>query len=243
MGKGLGDSIRSEYLDAMGISQWNLREGAEDEPGHLEVTDNPREQGLETVDWAALQAQVSACTRCDLHKTRTQTVFGVGDQQADVLIIGEAPGADEDQQGEPFVGRAGQLLNEMLLAAGYQRSDVYIANVLKCRPPGNRNPRPEEMGCCQGWLRQQIEWIKPKLIIAVGGIAAHNLLQTEEAVGRLRGVTHCYGKQRIPLVVTYHPAYLLRSPLEKRKVWADLQFAQQLINSVAEDQATVSVLD
>jgi DNA polymerase len=213
----MDSGLRGEYLAAMGIQQWIARDAVDDSPV------GP--------DWAGLEAQVAACTQCSLHETRTQTVFGTGNRDADWLIIGEAPGADEDRQGEPFVGRAGQLLNEMLFAVGYRRPEVYIANILKCRPPANRNPRPEEMACCQPWLQQQIEWINPRLILAVGGIAAHNLLQTDEAVGRLRGIVHRYGKRQIPLVVTYHPAYLLRSPREKRKVWADLQFAQQVFYS------------
>jgi DNA polymerase len=143
------------------------------------------------------------------------------------LIIGEAPGRDEDREGEPFVGRAGKLLTEMLFAAGYQREDVYIANILKCRPPNNRDPSPEEVACCHAYLERQIDLIQPALILAVGRIAAHNLLHSDLQVGRLRGRVHRYGQRQIPLIVTYHPAYLLRSPLEKRKVWDDLQLAQE----------------
>ena len=186
-------------------------------------------------DWAGLERQVACCTRCDLHKTRTQTVFGAGNRQARWFVIGEAPGADEDRQGEPFVGRAGMLLTEMLYAAGYRREDVYIANILKCRPPENRNPRPEEVGACISYLQQQISLVQPEIILAVGGIAAHNLLETDAPVGRLRGKVHYYGDSRIPLVVTYHPAYLLRSPLEKRKVWDDLQFACQAHRQTGHD--------
>jgi DNA polymerase len=160
-----------------------------------------------------------------LHGTRTQTVFGVGDRRADWLVIGEAPGADEDQQGEPFVGRAGQLLNAMLFAIGLAREQVYIANILKCRPPGNRDPRPEEVVCCEPYLFRQIELIQPKIILAVGRIAAQNLLKTDTPIGKLRGQLHRFGAAGIPVVVTYHPAYLLRSPTEKRKAWDDLQFA------------------
>ena len=224
-------SICGEYLDAMGIRQWVTRDSiGQGKDGRVTLYDSHAERHT-TADWTGLEAQVAACTRCSLHETRTQTVFGTGNRNADWLIIGEAPGADEDRQGEPFVGRAGQLLNEMLFAAGYRRPEVYIANILKCRPPGNRNPRPEEVASCHDYLQRQIEWINPGLILAVGGIAAHNLLHTDEAVGRLRGVVHHYGEQQIPLVVTYHPAYLLRSPLEKRKVWADLQFARQVVQS------------
>jgi DNA polymerase len=160
-------------------------------------------------------------------------VFGVGNRNAEWLIIGEAPGADEDRQGEPFVGRAGQLLDEMLYAAGYSRDQVYIANILKCRPPGNRNPLPEEVASCQDYLWQQIRMIRPKIILAVGGIAANSLLKTDARVGDLRGKVHRLGEAKLPLVVTYHPAYLLRSPLEKRKVWDDLQFARKVYRDLA----------
>ena len=224
--------LNHHYLEAMGIQTWVARDAkpapADDAPGETE-----RPQAL--LDWAELEAQVAACTRCSLHESRTQTVFGSGNRQADWLIIGEAPGADEDRQGEPFVGRAGLLLNEMLLAAGYRREEVYIANILKCRPPNNRNPRPEEVASCLDYLQRQIELIQPRLILAVGGIAAHNLLHTDAPVGRLRGKLHHYGERQTPLVVTYHPAYLLRAPLEKRKVWADLQFARQIFRSQGED--------
>lgn len=188
-------------------------------------------QDVQHDDWQALQQRVKHCTACDLHHTRTQTVFGVGNQQADWLIVGEAPGADEDRQGEPFVGRAGQLLNNMLLAIGLRREQVYIANILKCRPPNNRDPRPEEVMQCEQYLRRQVELLQPKLILAVGRIAAQNLLKTDTPIGRLRGKLHYYGDgngddgRKTPLVITYHPAYLLRSPKEKRKAWQDLQFA------------------
>lgn len=181
-----------------------------------------------TLDWPVLEARVAGCTRCALHETRTRTVFGVGNRNADWLIIGEAPGADEDRAGEPFVGRAGQLLTEILAAGGNRRADVYITNILKCRPPNNRDPHADEVACCHDYLERQIALIQPQLILAVGRIAAQQLLHTETPVGRLRGTVHHYGPRAIPLVVTYHPAYLLRSPLEKRKVWADLQLAQRV---------------
>ena len=144
------------------------------------------------------------------------------------MIIGEAPGADEDRQGEPFVGRAGQLLTAMLEAIGCRREEVYITNILKCRPPGNRDPLPAEVASCHDYLERQITLVDPSLILVVGRVAAHNLLQTDLPIGRLRGQVHHYGKAGIPLVVTYHPAYLLRSPLEKRKSWDDLQLAQRV---------------
>jgi len=185
----------------------------------------PARPDVSGMDWEALQACVSECRLCELHESRTQTVFGVGDRRADWLIIGEAPGKDEDLQGEPFVGRAGQLLNAMLLAAGLKRGQVYIANILKCRPPNNRDPRPEEVACCEPYLARQIALIQPRIILAVGRIAAQNLLKTETPIGKLRGTVHRYAETGIPVVATYHPAYLLRSPLDKRKAWADLQLA------------------
>jgi uracil-DNA glycosylase family 4 len=224
----MNSDLRHEYLQAMGIQRWVARNSSAGSDTGIAVAGAGVEQ-LPTEmlpDWETLEAHVSACTRCALHESRTQTVFGVGDRNADWMIIGEAPGADEDKQGEPFVGRAGQLLNEMLFAAGYRRSEVYIANILKCRPPANRDPSADEVECCQPYLQQQVALIQPKLILAVGRIAAHNMLHTTTQVGRLRGTVHHYGEQEIPLVVTYHPAYLLRSPLEKRKVWEDLRFAQ-----------------
>ncbi len=174
-----------------------------------------------------LRRTVSACTRCALHRKRTQTVFGVGDPHAEWLVIGEAPGAEEDRRGEPFVGRAGQLLNAMLTAIGLRREAVYIANILKCRPPENRDPRPEEVAECEPYLMRQIALVAPKLILAVGRIAGQNLLKTTTPIGKLRGRVFEYGEKRIPLVVTYHPAYLLRSPREKQKAWQDLLLARR----------------
>ena len=176
--------------------------------------------------WTQLQAEVAGCKQCDLHRGRTQTVFGVGNRHADWLIIGEAPGAEEDRQGEPFVGRAGKLLNAMLRAIGLQRDQVYIANILKCRPPNNRDPKPEEVSCCEGYLQRQIALIRPKIILAVGRIAAQNLLKVDTPIGKMRGNRYEYGN--IPVVVTYHPAYLLRSPGQKRKSWQDLQLAMEI---------------
>jgi DNA polymerase len=177
-----------------------------------------------------LRDQVSVCRACSLHETRTQTVFGVGDQQASLMVIGEAPGADEDRQGEPFVGRAGQLLNAMLEAIGFAREQVYIANIVKCRPPNNRDPHAEEAAACRGYLLRQIELVAPRVILSVGRVSAHNLLGTEETVGRLRGRVHRFDPGDLPLIVTYHPAYLLRRPAEKAKSWQDLQVAWRLLN-------------
>jgi DNA polymerase len=233
----MGGELHSQYLDAMGIQRWVARGSGSELVESAAASIAAVDDAVDGLDWTELQARVAACTRCALHETRTQPVFGIGDRNADWLIIGEAPGADEDRQGEPFVGRAGLLLNEMLFAAGFRREQVYIANILKCRPPGNRNPSSEEVACCKNYLERQIALVEPKVILAVGGIAANNLLQTDEKVGRLRGSMHRYGVQQIPLVVTYHPAYLLRSPLEKRKVWEDLQFARQVYLEQATGQA------
>jgi DNA polymerase len=161
-----------------------------------------------------------------LHAGRRQAVFGVGNHDADWLVIGEAPGAEEDARGEPFVGRAGALLNAMLRAIALPRESVYIANVLKCRPPGNRDPRPEEVVTCLPYLRRQIELVAPRIILAVGRIAAQTLLGTDAPLGKLRGRVHRFGTGQVPLIVTYHPAYLLRTPREKRKAWEDLKFAR-----------------
>jgi len=182
------------------------------------------------LDWETLQSRVAACTVCELHLKRTQTVFGVGNRQADLMLIGEAPGADEDAKGEPFVGQAGQLLNAMLYAIDLKRELVYITNVVKCRPPDNRNPHPYEITCCHDFLKHQIALVKPKLLVAVGRIAAHHLLSTDIAISKLRSQRFEYGKTKIPLIVTYHPAYLLRRPTEKRHSWQDLQFIRQTIN-------------
>ena len=220
------DTLHHEYLKAMGVQRWVARDRAAAATDDCLPGQATGRAGEVAQAWRTLEAQVSSCKKCPLHEGRTQTVFGTGNRDADWLIIGEAPGADEDRQGEPFVGRAGKLLDGMLFAAGFQRADVYIANILKCRPPANRDPSPEEVACCHDYLQQQIDLIRPQLILAVGRIAAHNLLQTDTQVGRLRGKLHHYGDANIPVIVTYHPAYLLRSPLEKRKVWSDLQFAQ-----------------
>jgi len=185
---------------------------------------------LEQLQWAQLETRVAGCRACDLHETRTQVVFGVGKRDADLLVIGEAPGADEDRKGEPFVGRAGQLLNAMLFAMGLRREQVFIANILKCRPPGNRDPRPEEVAHCEHFLMRQVELVQPKVILAVGRVSAQNLLRSPDTVGRLRSRVHAFGDRRIPLVVTYHPAYLLRSPDQKPKAWQDLQRVMELLH-------------
>ena len=186
-----------------------------------------------TYDWETLRAHALVCQSCGLREKRTQVVFGVGRQDARLMVIGEAPGADEDQQGEPFVGRAGQLLNAMLAAIGFDRDQVYIANIVKCRPPGNRDPHAEEAAACRGYLERQIALVQPKLILAVGRISAQNLLGSDQAVGRLRGTVHRFEPGDVPLIVTYHPAYLLRRPQEKAKSWQDLQRAWHLLQEVS----------
>jgi len=245
---------RLAYLRALGIDVWVLRgeENADEVavPQELGGKEPAAREGVAADDaarvapapadagppadpsadgWEALRARVSGCIRCALHEGRTQTVFGVGNPEADLMIIGEAPGAEEDRRGEPFVGRAGKLLDEMLRSLGLGRDDVFIANILKCRPPGNRDPRPEESAECRPYLRRQIALVRPRVILAVGRIAAQDLLESEEPIGRLRTRAHRFPEADIPVVVTYHPAYLLRSPTQKRKAWQDLCRARQLL--------------
>ena len=218
---GTMDSRRVAYLKALDIDVWERRDRAPaaDVAVAVPVADSGSQPG-----WAELERAVKTCTLCPLHKTRTQGVFGVGNRAAQWMVIGEAPGADEDRQGEPFVGRAGQLLNSMLKAIGLPREHVFIANILKSRPPNNRDPKPEEVQACIPYLFRQIELVNPKLILCVGRIAAQTLLETDTSIGKLRGQLHRIAGNR-PMVVTYHPAYLLRSPGEKRKSWADLLLA------------------
>ena len=203
---------RSVLLAEMGLAPvWRLRRH----------TPAPRPEP----GWVELKQLVSGCTRCGLHKTRTQTVFGVGDENADWMLIGEAPGAEEDRLGDPFVGQAGKLLDNMLAALDLARGrKVYIANVLKCRPPGNRNPEPDEVAKCSPHLLRQIELVKPKLILAMGRFAAQTLLASDASIASLRGKVYRYAG--VPLIVTYHPAYLLRNLPDKSKAWADLVFAR-----------------
>ena len=220
-------SRREELLAEMGLAPvWVLR-----------VREPSMEEASAPVpaapDWIELKQAVPACTACGLHKTRTQTVFGVGDENADWMLIGEAPGAEEDRLGDPFVGQAGRLLDNMLAAIGLQRTkNVYIANVLKCRPPGNRNPEPDEVAKCTPFLQRQIGLIRPKLILAMGRFAAQTLLATDASIASLRGRVHRYAG--VPLIVTYHPAYLLRNLPDKSKAWADLLFAKKTLGSKQE---------
>lgn len=220
--------MQSSYLEAMGIQRWVRRSPDQ----VVSVPTSSLSLPVEQMDWDILRRTVMQCTRCDLHSTRTQTVFGVGSHRAGCMIIGEAPGADEDRLGEPFVGRAGQLLNAMLRAVGLARDDVYITNMLKCRPPRNRDPRPAEMVSCDPYLKRQIALLQPRVILAVGRIAAQNLLNVTSALGRMRGAHYTYAETGIRVIVTYHPAYLLRSPLEKRKAWEDLKVVRRLLSKV-----------
>lgn len=190
-----------------------------------------RRDAILQMDWSALKAAVEQCTACPLHIKRHRTVFGVGDERASWLFVGEGPGAEEDAKGEPFVGQAGRLLDNMLAAVGMKRGeDVYIANVVKCRPPNNRNPESAEMSCCEPYLTRQIELIRPKLIVAMGKIAASHLLRTDASIASLRGKVHEY--RATPLIVTYHPAYLLRTLPDKAKAWTDLCFARDRMDAI-----------
>jgi uracil-DNA glycosylase len=209
-------SRRSALLAEMGLAPvWRLRS----------------KMPLPVDSWVELKQLVSGCTQCGLHKSRTQTVFGVGDENAEWMLIGEAPGAEEDRLGDPFVGQAGKLLDNMLAALDLDRArKVYIANILKCRPPGNRNPEPEEVAKCSPHLLRQIELVKPKLILAMGRFAAQTLLATDASIASLRGKVHRYAG--VPLIVTYHPAYLLRNLPDKAKAWEDLLFARRTVASL-----------
>lgn len=191
---------------------------------------------IQAMDWAQLKSSASACTACVLHESRKQAVLGVGDEKAEWLFVGEGPGAEEDERGEPFVGQAGKLLDNMLAAIALKRgNNVYIANVVKCRPPGNRTPEPAEAQACEPYLTRQIELIRPRLIVALGKVAAQNLLGIEATLASLRGRTHQY--RGTPLIVTYHPAYLLRNLVDKSKSWEDLCFAVETMKALKQQQA------
>ncbi len=215
-------AARDQYLAAMGIPVWVLRSAESPERGETAVT---------ALDWSALAAKVQTCTNCELHRGRIQAVFGVGNKEADLLIVGEAPGAEEDRRGEPFVGRAGQLLDAMLAAIELSREQVYIANILKCRPPQNRDPRAAEATACTPYLERQIRLLQPKVIFALGRIAAQWLLQSDAPIGRLRGQRLGFGNPETPLVASYHPAYLLRSPAAKAKAWEDLRLVRRMLRT------------
>lgn len=285
-------AMRNEYLDAMGIQRWELRDQIEapvvevlegaapvhdaridderhDEARHVagvevgnvapivpaEVTEPDQSQlqsppqlrpiSVEMVSddpvlqrqkrWARLQNQVAQCSACDLHQQRIQPVFGVGNQQAQCLVISDAPGVEEDKLGEPIVGPAGILLNGMLRAIGLSRKTAYITNIIKCHSPDHRALRSEELASCRGYLQHQIALIQPAVILVLGKVAAQSLLDSMENVGALRGKVHVFGEFKIPLVVSYHPSYLLRKPLDKRKAWVDLQLAQSAMLAAEHD--------
>jgi DNA polymerase len=250
-------SRRELFLDEIGLTPlWRLKSrdvrGAKEEegdrsasvaavpaalprpaPAQPAIDADDRAGRIARMDWAELKATVAACTACGLRKTCTRTVFGVGDEHADWLLVGEAPGAEEDARGEPFVGQAGRLLDAMLAGIGLKRGeDVYIANVLKCRPPGNRNPEHAEVARCAPFLARQVELIRPRLILAMGRFACQSLLDTDASIASLRGRLHRY--QGVPLVVTYHPAYLLRNLPDKAKAWEDLCFARRTMAQLRE---------
>ncbi len=250
------DERQVAMLHEMGIRLWSAP--VDDVPALVEASSPPLaparpplaapvEQpvalpsAVTTLDWPALRETVAACTACKLCEGRRQTVFGVGNHHAHWMIVGEAPGEQEDLQGEPFVGRSGQLLDNMLRAVLLTRFDaeparqVYIANTLKCRPPGNRNPAPEELAKCEPFLIRQVQLVQPKIIVAMGRFAVHSLLRSSEPIGRLRGRVHRY--QGVPLIVTYHPAYLLRNPEDKARAWDDLCLAVETANALATSPA------
>ena len=210
----MNSELRSEYLKALGIPQWVARAARADSPGDA---------------WSELGATVRVCTRCGLSNTRTHAVFGSGPRRADWLIVGDAPGPEEDIQGEPFQGRAGQLLVAMLRAIGLAREEVFLTNVLKCRPPANRDATAAEAAECLPYLERQIEELQPKILLAVGRLAAQQLLQTELTLGSLRQKAHAFGVRRLPMIVTFHPGYLLSTPADKRKTWEDLKFAREVL--------------
>jgi uracil-DNA glycosylase family 4 len=225
------NALRLQYLEAMGIDVWVPRASVPSEqPLSSEVIIDyaePRLTAPAADNWDVLQAEVANCTKCALCATRTQTVFGSGNKQADWMLVGEAPGQHEDEQGLPFVGNAGLLLTEMLRAIGLNREEVFITNILKCRPPNNRDPHADEVTSCNDYLQRQQKLIQPKVILALGRIAAQTLLKTDESLTELRGKVHTFNNT--PVVVVYHPVYLLRYLQEKRNAWLDLQLAIQTV--------------
>jgi DNA polymerase len=225
----LHSRVPREWLEEMNLLPvWRARAAP---PPTVASTPGQAPSSIGQMDWATLKATVSACTACRLHEKRTQAVFGVGDEQADWLFVGEGPGAEEDLQGEPFVGQAGKLLDNMLASIELRRGEkVYIANVVKCRPPGNRNPEPDEAAACAPYLDRQISLIAPKLLIALGKVAATRLLGRDASIASLRGKLLDY--QGRPLIVTYHPAYLLRNLGDKAKAWEDLCFIKRTMDDL-----------
>jgi len=223
----MNEETRRRYLAVMSIERWVARDSALLRPDC--TSGLPAAVDISLLDWTSLEHEVASCQRCGLYAGRTQTVFGTGARDASWLFVGEAPGAEEDRKGEPFVGRAGQLLNAMLFALGLKRDDVYIANVLKCRPPGNRDPADTEVHTCEPFLARQIELVAPQIVVAMGRFAARCLLGSDQSLRHLRGKILTYRGR--PLVVTYHPAYLLRNPVDKRKAWEDLTLARSVVEA------------
>jgi len=212
------DARRFAYLQALEIPVWRERSA------QVSLDGEQAHCSADTLDWPGLEKQIQTCQACPLHQTRKHAVAGTGPRCVDVCVIGEAPGAEEDRQGKPFVGRAGQLLTQMLASIGYARDQVYITNILKCRPPGNRDPQPEEIAQCLPYLHQQLQWLQPKVLLLLGRIAAQTFLQTQKPLRLLRASAQSYsdGVTQIPVIVTYHPAYLLRKPADKVKALEDL---------------------
>ena len=219
--------LRKLYLESIGI-QYLPRP----EPGRLTESEKNPPGGRETLKM--LRDEIGDCQRCPLSKGRRNLVFGVGNPEAELVFVGEAPGRDEDIKGEPFVGRAGQLLTRIINAMGLSRDDVYICNVIKCRPPGNRDPLPEEIAKCEPYLKRQLDILNPLIICALGSFAARTLLKTEARISQIRGRVHTYNG--IPLIPTYHPSYLLRNPQAKRDVWQDVQRAMEILGLSAHQE-------
>jgi uracil-DNA glycosylase len=242
------DRRRAVIWQAMGLGPvWQLRATVPEAPevgasAALESKPPDPADSIALADWPVLRGRVAACTACGLCNTRTQTVFGVGNEQAHWMIVGEAPGAEEDARGEPFVGQAGRLLDNMLASVGMSRraeaahEAVFIANVLKCRPPNNRNPEPHEVASCEPFLRRQLELVGPRLVVVMGRFAAQSLLATDTSIAALRGKVHRIdvAGRRVPVIVTYHPAYLLRNLADKSKSWADLCLARATYRGLAD---------
>jgi DNA polymerase len=241
------DDRRIAMLQEMGLTAWALRAAApavEAPADPASSLSRARATGVDQMDWPTLREAVADCRACALCESRRNTVFGVGHEQAHWMIVGEAPGENEDRQGEPFVGQAGRLLDSMLRAIGLTREaapperQVFICNVLKCRPPGNRNPEPQEVAQCEPFLKRQVALVKPRIILAMGRFAVQSLLRTTEPIGRLRGRVHDY--EGVPLIVTYHPAYLLRNLPDKAKAWEDLCLALDTLKARSRPQARSS---
>jgi DNA polymerase len=230
---------RVEMEQAFGADVYRCGESAPcvSTPPHRAAAAAGDEDAEKRAELETLRPAIEACRLCSLSETRTNVVFGVGRADARLMFVGEAPGRDEDKQGEPFVGRAGKLLTKMIIAMGLSREEVFIGNILKCRPPGNRDPEPEEIGCCEPYLHKQLEIIRPRVIVALGRFAAQWLLATKTPIGRMRGK---FGRYRgIPTLATYHPAYLLRSPSEKRNVLYDLLKVKAIYNGEAEAEIEI----